>query len=172
MMITTPWKTYREGGTKYRIQATYGMDYAFARRYNQEPYFSLTGEIQRQARNNRWMEDSGGQLHDELIKHFPQLREIADWHLVSPAGPMHYIANAKYWLDVWDNYQEGSEKPFDAFASTIVWGALPGETGCAALASKMTRRWGEVRDWLELRLPLLQRAFRNDMEAIGVWEGE
>lgn len=175
MMITTPWKTYREDGTKYRIRATYGMDYAFARLHNQEPYFSLTGEIERQARNNRWMEDSGGQLHDELVKGFPQLGEIAHWHLTSPSGPMHYMATAKHWWEQWGPKGEGAFpriKPLRAFASTIAWGALPGEDSEGALASAMTRPWGEVRDWLESRLPLLQHAFRNDMEAIGVWEGE
>jgi hypothetical protein len=173
MMITTPWKTYREGGTKYRIRATYGMDYAFARRNNQEPYFSLTGEIERQARNNRWMGAGAGMVHEELVKHFPQLGEIVHWHLSSLVGPMHYIANAKYWWEDWTHGVGAFPRisPLRAFASTIAWGALPGEDSEAGLASEMTRPWYEVRDWLSARLTQLQRAFRNDMEAIGVWEG-
>ena len=173
MMITTPWKTYSEGGRRHRIRATYGMDYGFARRNNQEPHFSLTGEIEEQARNNRWMKASSGRLHDELVKHFRQFREIAHWHWTSPAGPMHYLANAQHWWEQW-THGEGAfprVKPLRAFAETIAWGALPGEDSEGALASAMTRPWGEVRDWLESRLPLLQHAFRNDMGAIGVWEG-
>lgn len=177
MMKSTPWKTYREGGRKYRLRADYGMDYAFARRHNQEPHFSLTGEIEEQARDNRWMEHSGGQIHDALVKRFPQLGEIAHWHLTSPSGPMHYMDNAKYFWEQWNGTSKWPRRdygpsPLEAFASTIAWGALPGEDGAAALGSAMHRPWGEVRDWLEARLPLLQHAFRNDMEAIGVWEGE
>jgi len=173
MMLTTPWKTYSEDGRKYRIRATYGMDYGVARRHNQEPHFSLTGEIDEQARNNRWMDVGGGQLHNELVKHFPQFREIAHWHLMSPAAPMHCMANAKYWWEAWSGETPARQhdRPLDSFAATIVWGALPGETGSAALGTAMLRPWGEVRDWLEARLPLLQHAFRSDMQAIGVWEG-
>lgn len=38
----------------------------------------------------------GGCCHDEIVKHFPQLRELIKWHLCSSDEPMHYIANTLY----------------------------------------------------------------------------
>lgn len=38
----------------------------------------------------------GGCCHDEIAKHFPQLRELIKWHLCSSDGPMHYPGNVIY----------------------------------------------------------------------------
>jgi hypothetical protein len=39
---------------------------------------------------------AGGCIHDEISKHFPELRHLIKWHLVSSDGPMHYLANTLY----------------------------------------------------------------------------
>lgn len=56
--------------------------------------FAITGEIKC---NGEWI--SGGCLHDEIAKHFPQLAPYIKWHLVSSDEPLHYIANSLYWAE-------------------------------------------------------------------------
>jgi hypothetical protein len=130
MMKATPWHFYHENGMRHRIQANYGVDYGFGTQHRQEPYFSVTGTIDIQARNNRWMDSAGGMLHDEISKRIPILRPYLKWHLVGPEGPMHYFANAKYWFETAQGKEEESRfptNPIEAFKHTIVLGAFPGD---------------------------------------------
>lgn len=165
-MKTTPWKEFTEKGQKYRIQATYGIDYDFGRRNNQKPYFAATAVIERWERG-RWRDDSGGMQHDEIAKHFPQLEQYLKWHLVSTGEPTHYLANGKYW---WDKAMSGEKQgpgephPITAFQSTIVMGGIPGET------MPYTNDWQDVERWLKTRLPKLMGAFAADMQTLGVLE--
>jgi hypothetical protein len=39
---------------------------------------------------------AGGCLHDEIAKAFPELAKYIKWHLCSSDGPMHYVANTRY----------------------------------------------------------------------------
>ena len=60
---------------------------------NQKPYFSLTGRI---VVNGR--ETMSGAIHDEILKAFPRLADIAALHLSDIDGkPMHSFENGKYW---------------------------------------------------------------------------
>lgn len=60
---------------------------------NQKPYFSLTGRIVIKGR-----ESVSGAIHDEILKAFPQLADIAALHLSDIDGkPMHSFENGKYW---------------------------------------------------------------------------
>lgn len=60
---------------------------------NQKPYFSLTGRI---VINGR--ETMSGAIHDEILKAFPRLADIAALHLSDIDGkPMHSFENGKYW---------------------------------------------------------------------------
>ena len=60
---------------------------------NQKPYFSLTGRIVEKGR-----ESVSGAIHDEILKAFPQLADIAALHLSDIDGkPMHSFENGKYW---------------------------------------------------------------------------
>jgi hypothetical protein len=80
------------------------------------PGFSLTGEIY-EARSNASGAtrqrmgrdiDVGGQIHDELIRAFPQLAPLAALHLSDPNGvPMHADANGWYFYS--DAYQDKYE---------------------------------------------------------------
>lgn len=174
MMKTTPWKEYTEAGRHYRIRATYGVDYEFGRRNNQQPYFSLTGEIEQQddRRPNHWRDYSCGQIHGEIARRFPELAPYVKWHLVSLGEPMHYIANGKYWwkkaMGVVEpgDYPDapGSPNPIDAFQKTIVFGGIPGET------MPTLHRWEEAERWLRDRLPKLMGRFAADMKALKVLE--
>jgi hypothetical protein len=84
------WKLYEEDGERYRIKATIRYDDECKNGHNS---FSITGETERLSKNGRWMEDSGGCIHDKIEKHFPEIAPLIKWHLVSSDGPMHYIAN-------------------------------------------------------------------------------
>lgn len=73
---------------------------------NPKPHFSITGEIERQAKNNRWVFESGGAIHDEIAKHMPSLEPLLLVHLADEDGvPMHCYENAGYWAGQTE-YQE------------------------------------------------------------------
>jgi len=64
---------------------------------NDRPYFTVTCDIEEQARNNRWMEAGGGAAHERIVKLFPKLAPIVALHLADDNGvPMHAISNAVY----------------------------------------------------------------------------
>lgn len=84
-------KTFVKDGTKFRIVATVRYDDQCGNGHNT---FSITGEI-RDARGDGNSSLSGC-IHDEIAKHFPELRPLIKWHLVSSDGPMHYVANTVY----------------------------------------------------------------------------
>jgi hypothetical protein len=98
-------KVFLENGIKHRIKVRAQLE-----SLGQAPYFSITGEIQWQAKNNRWMEGAGGCIHDEILQHFPQLQLLVDMHMSDENGvPMHAYENAAYWAGH-TKYQE-----FDLF---------------------------------------------------------
>lgn len=173
----TPWKEYRERGVAYRIRAKYG----FTHFQGQDPYWSITGEIEWKARNGRWVEHSVGCLHEEIVKHFPELAPVIRWHLcATPSGPMHYESNALYW---WEHYigarvmdklsirdhASGHDAAEAYFKSTTIFGALPDD----AMPSMATSR-DEVRAWLQGRLPRLLEAFRAGIDKLdpSLWPAE
>lgn len=165
-MKVTPWKEFTKGGKPHRIRARYGIDYHFARRNNQAPYLSITGEIERRA-GSRWVEDAGGALHEAIARHFPELARYIKWHLVGTAGPMHYIDNAKYWWELYNGTSEftlrpNGPNPHDAFMHTVV-----------AEEHEVPPRdtpWASVKGWLEERLEHLLDEWRADMEDLEVLE--
>ena len=68
---------------------------------NQKPYFSLTGRIVIKGR-----ESVSGAIHDEILKAFPELEDLAALHLSDIDGkPMHSFENGKYWAGFtkWEN---------------------------------------------------------------------
>ena len=58
--------------------------------------FAITGEINRP---NRQDCEACGMLHDEIQATFPELAPLLKWHLTSSDGPMHYVANTRYWAE-------------------------------------------------------------------------
>ena len=64
------------------------------------PYFSLTGEVWRCRNGKRAGNDCDrcGMLHEEILKHFPELQPVADLHLSDVNGvPMHAVENGWHW---------------------------------------------------------------------------
>lgn len=65
-------------------------------RGNRQPYFSLTSWT----RTVLGRDIGGGANHEEILRHFPQFKDLAKLHLSDIDGtPMHAAANALYWLD-------------------------------------------------------------------------
>ena len=87
-------KVFQKDGFKHRIKVRASLSSLGG----QEPHFSITGEIDRQAKNNRWVEDCGGCIHEEILLHFPHLAPLVAVHLADEDGvPMHAYENAAYW---------------------------------------------------------------------------
>ena len=86
-------KQYTENGDTYRITAKVRHDDQCGNGHNA---FAITADIDRKARNGRWVDDAGGCCHDEVAKHFPELAPLIKWHLTSTDGPMYYIENTAY----------------------------------------------------------------------------
>jgi hypothetical protein len=87
-------KVFYEGGQKYRIQVRAELEIVGG---NKKPYFSIGGDIHRLAKNGRKVWECGGCIHEEIVKHFPQLQLLVDIHLANDEGvPMHAYANAAY----------------------------------------------------------------------------
>jgi hypothetical protein len=158
MTIKKQTKTYgprffKQGGERYRITAEARHDDSCGNGHNS---FAITGEIDRQAKNGRWIEDMGGSIHAEIAKHFPELAPFIKWHLSSTDGPMHYIANTVYHASDCDHWgsPKGKEPDLGAARRCAVW---PNAT-LDQLADK---------DTLAARLPSLLADFRADVESLG-----
>jgi hypothetical protein len=88
-------KVFHENGEKYRIDVIADLVH---RDGNSNAYFAIGGDIFRLAKNGRKVHESGGCIHDDIIKHFPQLQLLVDLHLADEDGvPMHAYENAAYW---------------------------------------------------------------------------
>lgn len=86
-------KFYTENGVRCRITANVRYDDRCGNGHNT---FSITGEIEEKRGNGNWQDGSGGCIHEEIKKHFPELAPFIKWHLCSSDMPMHYAANAIY----------------------------------------------------------------------------
>lgn len=165
-MRMTDWVEYKEGSARYRIQAHYGIDRGFAARYNQDAHFSITCDIE-EMRGGKWRESGGGAAHEITTRHFPKLAPLIKWHLCGvETGPMHYLANALYWLDIAAGRVPPSQygpEPMEAFRSTIVYGALPVDAAFDLERAPASLDREVIRLWLESRLPALLSVFKTDM---------
>ncbi len=78
---------------KIRFRAFAGLQYI---KGNSAPYFSLTGEEYTLGRRDC---DACGCLHEEILKRWPELADLAAMHLSDMDGaPMHAEANGWYHL--------------------------------------------------------------------------
>jgi len=88
-------KVFYRNGFKHRIKVKADLIH---RDGNSNAYFAITGEVKYQAKNNRWVFDSAGCIHEEIFKQFPQLKLLCDIHMSDENGvPSHAYANAGYW---------------------------------------------------------------------------
>jgi hypothetical protein len=65
----------------------------------QAPYFSVTGEERNLRRRGDNQVEACGAMHDEIVRHFPDLAPVVRVHLADEHGvPMHALENARYWM--------------------------------------------------------------------------
>lgn len=86
--------------------------------------FAITAELRadRLKRDRGWL--SGGCLHDEIARVFPELAHMIPRHLVSTDGPMHYESNVVYHAG--DRCCMGKRKGEPtAFDTVMQFGAFP-----------------------------------------------
>jgi hypothetical protein len=62
--------------------------------HNGHNSFSITGTMWEKGKSKDW--GIGGCIHDEISKHFPELKPFIKWHHSSSDGPMHYIEDTLY----------------------------------------------------------------------------
>ena len=115
--------------------------------------FSITGEIYKPGAKDIM---AGGCLHEEIAKHFPELKPYLKWHLASTDGPMHYIANTIYWAEE-DNLQNAR--------SSAIW---PEATDEDLLETGEIWDRSILRERLADRLPGLLEEFRSAIESLGL----
>jgi hypothetical protein len=182
--LKTVTREYSEDGKKYVITVKYGFDVEFDRKHNQAPGFSITAEIQ--TKRGRWV--SGGCLHDEIVKHFPELKTLIRWHLTNfPGTPLHYVENAVYWanfmagISQWD---KPNTDPESAFKKTIVYGIGDMDSELLELVESYRGDWKsdsvkkslrdslkrELSAYLIARHPVLSAAFLSDMKRFELLE--
>lgn len=128
-------KTYKENGHTYRIRVKVRLDDETNNGYED---FSVTGDIFKVSRNGRETWQSGGCIHEEISKHFPQLREFVRLHLCDYRGvPPYPVENGFYHI------QNGNRKAVEG----ILYCCQPWEIGKAmTLKDKDTLFF---KSWLE-----------------------
>jgi hypothetical protein len=85
-------KEFTEDGTMFRITCNIRHDDSCGNGHNT---FSITGDIE-EFRYGKICEYSGGCIHEDITKHFPELQKFIKWHLMSTVEPMHYVSNTVY----------------------------------------------------------------------------
>lgn len=130
--------------TKSKVIGPRNLTITVTARYDDEcgnghDTFAITADITKGKR----FED-GGCLHDEIAKHFPELRKYIKWHLTSEDGPLHYIANTVYWAEQ---------------------GNLEYARSCAVAPDATLDQLAD-KEWLQARLPGLLEEFNADMEEL------
>lgn len=81
-------------GNKAIVSVNAGLHYI---RGNARPYFSVTGDIRIPGRRDI---ETGGCMHETLLKYWPELAPVVALHLSDDTGePMHAEANGWYWLE-------------------------------------------------------------------------
>lgn len=146
-------KHFTENGQEYEITATARYD---DRCRNGHNTFSLTAEIWKARNGKRVGNDceSCGCLHDDIAKHFGELKPYIKWHLVSSDEPMHYLANTLY------HKKEGK---IQYAKDSCVWGVAPDDS--MHNIEKMSEK--ALKNYLVVRLPHVQIAFKKAIEELG-----
>lgn len=164
-------RRYQEDGRTYRIIAKYGMHYI---KGNRVPYFFITGSIDERVGLKGWSEDSGGCIHDEIAKHFPELKPLIQFHLWGQDGiPMHYVENAVYWWKGWKHFskthiedykkfteKQAAEENYKIFNDHIC--LFPNEV------KSIPEDENTLREWLKARQPRIQQHFLETMQKFNI----
>lgn len=97
--------SYRVNGELYRLKAVISLDDDC---HNNCCDFSITGTLDRKARNGRWVNVGGGCLHDEIANHIKSFAPYIKLHLCNYLGqPMYPVENGMYHMR--KGFEEGME---------------------------------------------------------------
>jgi hypothetical protein len=167
-MKTTEWRSLYpdDPDCKERIQASYGFNESGSGKY-----FSITGTI----KDELGRDSAFGCIHEDIARAFPELAELIKWHLVSLNGePLHYIANAKYWLQKHlgiyrvfphsepEGRRLGEPEPLQAFKETIVFGVIESDNEKLNIVLASKDPIGACESWLNFRLKSLKWKMTKD----------
>ena len=93
-------KFYHEDGYKFKISVKICLSDPCK---NGVCDFAITADIDRQAKNGRWVDWGGGCCHDEILKHFPQFEKFIRLHNCQYNGePLYPVENGMYFLKTED----------------------------------------------------------------------
>lgn len=113
--------------------------------------FSITGSIKGGKYGHYGYEISmAGCIHEEIEKYFPEFKHLIKWHLCSSDGPIHYIANTKYFA---------SRNNIEYAKESAIWGVTK-------LDTDDNLKFLDDEIFLKNRLSLLLQAFKEDIEAL------
>jgi len=149
-------KYYKVIDTGYDANARMTVKLKMNRTLNNQSYFSITATIGE--KNGGW---SGGCLHEQIAKYFPELEYLIKWHLVGEDAPMYYIENTMYWMGFrgWCDGKVDSPPNLEHAKSTMIYGALESDSD----VDPETFTEEELKAWMLERLPKLMDLFWTDM---------
>lgn len=164
-------RAYTMASTCYAITALVRYDDACGNGHNT---FSITAAIQREG-----LEYCAGCCHEEVAEYFPELLPLLKWHLVSSAGPLHYLVNAIYWAghSGWRDGKDNSPPNLEHLKNTIVYGVLADDLNFDLLDCMYSDARGftgneakstDLQRWLFGRLPRLLQEFKKAIETMGL----
>ena len=146
-------------GGKGRIEAV--LEYKSLS--GQAPYFSVTGTIfshPTSKADKYW--DTSGCIHEDIAKHFPELKNAIKYHLVSSGSPLHYVANTVYWYEVAQGIRKYNERENDFKALTNARNAALWPDLQLGMDTPTLKRA------LEQRLPSLMDGFYSMLDKYGM----
>lgn len=107
-------KRFTKNGKKYELQVKIKWDDECGNGHNS---FSITGNLY-DCKNNRKNEIRGGCIHDDIVKHCPELKKYIKWHLASSEEPsLYYLTNTIYHAsdkDCW-GFKKGQPSAWSQF---------------------------------------------------------
>ena len=143
-------RKFHEDGTRKTIIVSVRFDDDFKNGHNT---FAITGEIW----NPKHPGDSetAGCIHDEIRKHFPELRHLIKWHLCSTDGPMHYPGNVTYLAGDRDHWGllKGEPHPGPQHQETVLY------VGNSPVPQKLKRAFWR---WAQARLDFMDKALKTN----------
>ena len=87
-------KIFKENNINHRIVCKVRYDDQCGNGHNS---FSITGNIYSdESSSNEIYFVTGGCIHKEIAKHFPELKHLIKWHLTSSDGLMYYVDKTTY----------------------------------------------------------------------------
>lgn len=169
------------------VRATYGF---FCAKGNAGPYLSMRSE-RWESRNGRPFGREPAETGRTIGRHTLEAPDLAFLAPLLPfamfepeSGPVHYEANALFWLDLIKNPAKArtDDRPVEAFLQHVCWGTLPDDVDALAagrlLAATLANLCGEdheqrrgiQKQWLRQRLPALKQRFVEVVKQVDLEE--